>query len=176
MNADVKRGLCIYHKPKQLAFLQMPKNASTIVRLWGKNEDWDEFYSRATLKTTDRLVVVLRDPVDRYISAANMFMRFEGNMFHHKISWANYISEDKHFVPQHCFLTEPEYDKHPTIDYFYYNPNVIQEILDHYGLPNSNEIFNNNNEPVIRDVYEEKIRQYYAKDYELINSVNFINK
>jgi hypothetical protein len=176
MSPETQDGQCIFNKSKNLAFLQIPKNASTIVRLWGQKPDYLLQFNKNDLQQKHKLVVILRDPVDRYTSAANMFLRFSDNLFHLPIQWNNYLESDKHFNKQVDFIRAPGYDKHTDTDFWYYDSDVIGNILEHYDLSEKNVVYNNNKNPIIKTVHEAPIREYYAEDYELIENTKFINR
>ena len=69
---------------RRLAFLQIPKNASTRFRSLKEPHFGHNWTHEETLNIEDgpKHVVILRDPADRYLSAVNMFLRVEGNLFH----------------------------------------------------------------------------------------------
>ena len=81
-------------------------------------------------------------------------------------------SDDHHFHTQHEFIQSVVTDK---IDYFYFNDTVIQSINDHYNLNFSIVPQHNKGTKLVTAVDESLIKKLYAKDYELINSVKFVN-
>lgn len=176
MTPETQEGQCIFNIPKGLAFLQIPKNASTIVRTWGQKPDYLLEFDKKNLKSDHKLIVVLRDPVERYISAANMFLRFSDSLYHLTIQWSNYLESDKHFNKQVDFIRAPGYHNHTDTDYWYYDSDVITNIIEHYDLQERNIIYNDNKNPIINSVYEAPIREYYADDYDLIANTKFINR
>lgn len=168
----------IYCYHKNLMLYQLPKNASTIMRLWGENAGWEKQFDVKNLKPEDRVAVVLRDPVQRYISAANMYLNFSSSMFtnaHPK--WSLYLTEDQHFIKQHWFLDQARLLDRPNVDFFWFHNGVVQDIINYYQLDDvENQIWNESTNPVITAVNTDLLQEHYAEDYELIDSVKFINR
>jgi hypothetical protein len=164
-------GVALYNSSKKLCFVLLPKNASTTMMyatlFYPNVAEWKlcNFLKEPKLEI-DRFVVILRDPVQRYISAANMFLTSGRNIL------STSISDDCHFRNQHEFIQSIAKDK---IDYFYFNDTVIQSIKNYYSLNFSFVPHHNKGTKLVTAVDETLIKTLYAKDYELINSVKFLN-
>lgn len=165
----------IYYPEKDLAFLQIPKNASTITRLWKNAEDWGETYGKDLTEKTKK-VVVLRDPTERYLSAVNMLLKPKNSMFGKPITFNNYMTTDQHFINQKFFCEKGGVLDGGNVDFFYYNRDVVQQMVEEYGLKKSYDRYNVNKYIVIPEVNQAFIDEYYAMDIELIDSVSFVNR
>jgi len=120
----------------------------------------------------DKFIVILRDPVQRYISATNMFLTSGEPMLPTRIQKSKIYSDDCHFHAQHEFIQSVPKDK---IDFFYFNDTVIQDIKDYYNLNFSIVPQHNKGTKLVTAVNNELIKTLYADDYKLINSIKFLN-
>ena len=175
----------MYHTPaaevmlcpdKKIAVLQITKCASTTFRILKEpayKTDWD--YLPLNKEPKDiTVVVIIRDPADRFMSAVNMLLRTE-NQFMTNVNFKNYLTTDKHFIPQTEFLKELNEVKN--IDYWYYNHDVVSEVSDYYDFKlNKNTRANITPEKIITSVNPEFILKHYKSDYELIKKVDFLNQ
>ena len=126
-------GVALYNIANKLCFVLLPKNASTTMMyatmFYPDIAEWKlcNFLKETNLEI-DRFVVVLRDPMARYISATNMFLTSSKPMLPTRIYKSKVYSDDCHFRAQHEFIQSVATDK---IDYFYFNDTVIQDIKDY---------------------------------------------
>jgi len=60
------------------------------------------------------------------------------------------------------------------IDFFWYGNNVVQDIEKFYGL-DFNQLNLNVGNKLIKQIDNELIKKLYKDDYELINSIKFVN-
>lgn len=170
-------GYSAYNTNQRLAILHIPKNASSAVKKSTTNaNDW--------LPTTDirahnvaRVCVILRDPVDRFLSAVNMYIGGRpilSNFVNIQNSNNKFFinsTNDAHFLPQACFLDPVNQD---IVDFFYYNDNIIEDINQFYKLSlDTKKVYQSNK--IITHADVNIIRQVYEEDYTLIKSVNFVN-
>lgn len=172
-------GLSVLNKEKNLCFVLIPKNASTSISmstLTSKHSEWFPFnFSSQAVNFDTRYIVVLRDPVDRFISTTNMFLAGQRQLFD---SWPIIknnilITQDQHYQSQVSFIKTISHDN---IDFFMFNKNVVDDIQQYYNLTFENSISKLNvSKKVITQVNEELIKTLYADDYQLINSVKFVN-
>ena len=176
-------GLALKNAAKNLYYVLIPKNASTSISASLTTSVLDRWTPDIIkeLEHDARCIVVLRDPVDRFISALNMFLStsrplidvYESTTANLRIIKDNQLStSDCHFEEQHKFINFIPKDK---IDFFYFNSNIIDDINRHYNLSFIHKPRFNVSARLVSSVNEETIKSIYAKDYELINSVNFIN-
>jgi hypothetical protein len=166
-----------YIERNNLGILHLPKNASSSIKralkpITNKTE--------IILKdfTIDKFCVILRDPVERFISAVNMYL-------HPRTITSNYVdirkednkysifkSNDAHFFSQNTFIEGLDKSK---IDFFWLNNNIINDLNDFYDL-NMEQNYINRFSKIIKSVDIDIIKDVYVKDYELIDSVKFVNK
>ena len=172
------------------AYVHIPKNASCLVKIyWDGAEQLN--YNDSPLPKDSRIVVVLRDPVDRWLSGyAQTAHTLIDNLA--DINWKTVFSKidyDNHTAPQHKFIEGLD---HNQIDFF---SNIgIKQALDEY-LPFENDINLDALRPLLNissddphknsiiecakmqlklePKYLEHLKEYYARDYELINTVDF---
>lgn len=169
-------GISLYNSSKKLCFVLIPKNASTTMMyatmFYPNIPEWRVCNFLKEDLDIDRFVVILRDPVKRYISTTNMFLTSGEPMLPTKVQKNKIYSKDCHYHAQHEFIQRVPKDK---IDYFYFNDTAIQNIKDYYNLNFSIVPHHNKGTRLVTAVDETLIKTLYAKDYELINSVKFIN-
>jgi hypothetical protein len=170
-------GISLVNKTRNICLVLLPKNASTSLStsaLTSTSDDWLPF--NFLKEDPDlRYVVVLRDPVDRFISALNMFLTSGKNIYDSLpiIFRREIATEDCHFCPQSNFISKLPLDR---VDFFFHNKNVLEEIEQHYDIKfNEDAKHENASKKLVTAIDEELIKTLYAKDYELINSVKFIN-
>jgi hypothetical protein len=170
-------GVALYNSSKKLCFVLLPKNASTTMMyttmFYPNAVEWKlcNFLKDSDLEI-DKFIVILRDPVQRYISATNMFLTSSKPMLPTRIQKNKIYSDDCHFRAQHEFIQSVPKDK---IDFFYFGDSVIEHIKNYYGLNFSIVPQHNKGTKLVTAVDETLIKTLYADDYELINSVNFVN-
>lgn len=167
-------GYSIYNADIDVAFLQIPKNVSSSFRSLKDKGPWKECYVQKLHEHT-RVNVILRDPTQRFISAINMYLKTQGNLFAKPITFVDYMEKDQHFVRQ-CKFLEP-LRNFQNIDYFYYNYDVVDQINHHYDLDlNPHNRLNKSTEKAVTQVDPEFIHKHYQEDLDLIKTITFINK
>ena len=134
-----------------------------------------------------RFIVILRDPIQRFISTVNMYLGWrevepQTNFVTFKFGDEGFYleSNDAHFKPQKSFLIDmfdiiKKFNAKPVIDYFYYNKNIYNDINTEYGFGIDATKRLMQSEPIVDNVNESVIRQAYRADYDLIKSVQFKN-
>lgn len=172
-------GICMYDKANERAFINIPKNASSSLKKILTNNNWVE--SRIhKLPNTVKYFAILRDPVDRFISATNMYFSLLPHCFETKVKTVksntkirNNILEtnDSHYEKQYHFLMDLDVNN---IDLFYFKSDVVNNVCEYLNVPfeKHNEMFS---DKIITNVNEEIIRNTYKEDYELINKVKYLN-
>lgn len=170
--------LCAYNKGIDLAILFIPKNLTTSLR-HTLPKDWETLVNIFDVMPK-RICAILRDPLDRFLSAINMHLTVQDKKIRGfpKIKNENGLYEittaDEHFVPQYKFLEQLPKDSH--IDYFYMNENVLKEIESFYNLKfltyehfySSTKVLPTADLKIIKDIYK--------LDYDLIRNTKFVNK
>ena len=166
-------GQCTYYLAKtSVAFLHIPKNASTSIRWLARNPRWIRRAPIADVEC-DRICVILRDPQERFLSALNMYLGDRPspeNMC--SIDAFNIDTNDVHFMPQHKFLQGLDTSK---MDFFYQEDDVVATIRKYYGISGDQENQNHTKLKIVTDVNSEVMERLYGQDYDLIESVNFKN-
>lgn len=166
-----------YIENRSLGILHLPKNASSsIKRALKPITDKTEIILKDF--TIDKFCVILRDPVERFISAVNMYL-------HPRKITSNYVdirkednkygifkSNDAHFFSQNTFIEGLDKSK---IDFFWLNNNIIDDLNNFYNL-NMEQNYINRFSKIVKSVDIDIIKDVYVKDYELIDSVKFVNK
>jgi len=166
-----------YIEKSNLGILHLPKNASSsIKRALKPITDKTEIILKDF--TIDKFCVILRDPVERFISAVNMYL-------HPREITSNYVdirkednkysifkSNDAHFFSQNTFIEGLDKSK---IDFFWLNNNIINDLNNFYDLDMEQNYINRFSK-IVKSVDIDIIKNVYEKDYELIDSVKFVNK
>lgn len=181
-------GDCVYNEKEDIAFLLVPKCATSVIGDYEKtNSDWKRITLREEEKCPGRFIVILRDPIERFISTVNMYLglrEIEPQTNYVSFDFGDegfYLkSNDAHFKPQKGFLIDmfdiiKKYSAEPIIDYFYYNKNIYNQINTEYGfsIDATKRLMQSIN--IVNNVNESVIRQAYKADYDLIKSVQFKN-
>jgi len=171
-------GLSLYNLKKKICVLLTPKNASTSLVLstmfYSIKPDWMfcNFLKQPTLEI-DKFVVICRDPANRFLSATNMFLTKGSPMRKTFVLNNKIFTEDCHFTPQVEFIRRVPRDK---TDFFYFKNSVLNDISDFYDVEMREIGHHNKTRKLVTSVDEDFIKTIYAKDYELISSVKFVNK
>jgi len=199
-------------------YVDIPKNASSFTSelLW--NSGWihtnEDAVNLINLDLLNEVVVILRDPIDRWISGISQYAmshllpKVEGyvpteelfnNYYNHLVEKLlfNTVMFDDHTTPQYYFIQ----DIYPEIPRKYYlfseslspsliktlklNPDKIPEDAKNIRVGISDKTDSRVRKRVIvdfikdkvmnNDVLYNKIKDFYAKDYELIDQADFIN-
>ena len=171
------KGVSLINRQKNICAVLIPKNASTSLNTSALSSNADKWVPFNFLNKDDslRYIVILRDPVKRFISALNMFLT-TGKVLYGDLPLVvrgSFRNPDCHFLPQTKFIKDLPRDQ---IDFFFYNKTVLEDIEKHYGLKLNQSGKNENiGNKLVTEVDNELIKKLYSEDYELINSVNFIN-
>lgn len=184
-------GECMSKPNTDLMYINIPKNASTWIKSALASLNW-EHYNYHTDHLNKSSIVVLKDPVERWLSGIAEYMY----LYHKNINISNLtdaffdiifdrVSFDDHTEKQILFVENIDLN---TCTFFQCNSN-LKDSLGHFlnhdfsDYPNKHvtnhdpirskfrEIFlqalNNNSK------YQQQLKSYYEKDYNLINSVKF---
>ena len=184
-------GQCMSGPDIDLMYINIPKNASTWIKSVLENLNW-EYYNYHTDHLNKPSIVVLKDPIERWLSGISEYMY----LYHSNIDITNLsesffdiifdrISFDDHTEKQILFLENVDLN---TCTFFHSNntlKNKIGQFLnqDFNNYPDKHvtkddparskfrELFlhalNNNSK------YKHQLESYYETDYNLINSVKF---
>lgn len=170
-------GLCVSIN-KDNAIVRIPKNASNLMSNYGQERNWFYAENKIHLVKPKFFHVVLRDPLERWISGVLEFQKRYEYPLGMILKNLKKIEFDEHTVPQYKFL--PAYGK----SYFYnMDDGGLDILLKHkFNLyPQSPEIPKSNSTDAtknleIKNVIIEamdkslinSIKEYYAEDYKLI--------
>lgn len=190
-------GECMSHPDTDLMYINIPKNASS----WTKPNliDWGwEFYNYHTDNLYHKhALIVLRDPIDRWLSGIAEYMYLHHrdlDLAHVSNSFLNLVFDriafDDHTDSQVLFLQDLDLSN---CTFFWCNEGY-RENFSHFlnvkSMPNKYYNYEyqhvTNNEPIRskfkkifrqalenNSKYNQKLQWYFAKDYNLINSVKF---
>jgi hypothetical protein len=186
-----------------LFYLNIPKNASTYFTNILADNSWLHYNLKDNARSVESFIVVLRDPVDRWISGfatyASSWLLGEGYGSDHFVEDYNDLTErlifdnitfDDHTTPQKVYVDQLlNLNKH--IEYFSLNADTIKKISRYANLDlNINEVDANVSEnnydqrqisKFIRQridqnvVLKTKLIEHFKDDYALIQSVKFYN-
>ena len=173
---------CSFNFRYSIAFLFIPKNATTSLRTVCKSTDW-MMYAFCNHVNAKRIAVIIRNPKTRFLSALNMYM---GD----RPAPENFLSAghtimttpDEHFIPQSRFLDGLDPDK---LDYFYMGSgtevDILEDVMSYYGIrymvsyDEDGSKRNITKQKIVTAVDDNIIRKMYQEDYQLIQSVEFKN-
>jgi hypothetical protein len=186
-------GECMSHPDSDLMYVHIPKNASS----WTKPnlQDWGwEFYNYRTDPLDKTAIVVLRDPVDRWLSGIAECMtlyhptfEFEDNetveLVFDRITFDDHTERQVKFVDgldtDRCvfFMCDQNYKKNfSAFVAEHMGANTYYNYADQHVSSTSpertkfKEIFSRLLE---NSKYLEQVKNYFADDYHLINNVEF---
>jgi len=187
-------GQCYLEPNARLAYINIPKNASS----WTKQQlpNW-QFVNYFKQSTTDwKYIVALRDPIERWISGiVQYFFEYNIDPDFNNTAFCNLIFDriafDDHTERQILFIQDIPIEKTTFIKCDKnYSTNFI-DLLRSNGIDIKNEIVQINTTTQnakkielkelilarlkLNTSYEENLRKYYERDYELFNWVQFFN-
>lgn len=192
-------GSCMYHANLKHCYVNIPKNASSFLREIFKDTGWKHMHLGMHMDIL-ATIIVLRDPIERWITgiAQHITTNVLGENFGstHYLEQSNELVEriifdqivfDDHTEQQSWFLEPFSLDK----AIFFYCDDSLSKNLDGYF----NNQFNLTNRPLVnvsRDqfdnanlvehfkklvynnkLYFNRLKSYFVRDYDLINSVKF---
>ena len=194
-------GECMSLPGKDLMYVYIPKNASS----WTKPnlQDWGwEFYNYHTDQLNKTAIVVLRDPVDRWISG---FATYASSWILGKDYGSDHFVEDYNSLSDRLIFDNLVFDDHTTpqsnfveflpkvkpVTHFRLGKDTVANISryaqqnlnisdvdanvseDHYDQQQISKFIRNR--LTNRPDLIERINEQYANDFNLIDSVNFYN-
>lgn len=166
-------GLCLYEPNRRLCFVLIPKNATTTFNFLTRDSDWYFANYFDIDNRVDRYIVILRDPVERLISATNMFLTTRERPKQLTLKPSEVYTEDEHYEKQHRFIHSID---HSRTDFFYHTPSVIADINQYYGLGFEQTPSYNRSMKLITGVNNRLVQSMYKEDMALIESVSFVNQ
>lgn len=170
----------MYNSEYHILIAQITKTGSSTWRaIPGINftNKWEHIdIEQRDIRKTTKLVIILRDPHERFISAANMMFRSNKAQLWKLWHADDYLNRDIHFRNQADFVAN--YKEFTNIDYWFYNKNICEEVNNHYNLGIDNVMWyrrNERTEDIFRVMNQEWIEEKYRRDYDLIARTKFIN-
>lgn len=181
-------GECMSQPNTDLMYINIPKNASTWTKLILTDYAW-EFYNYHTDQLTKHAIVILRDPIDRWLSGIAEYMY----LYHPNSDpalWQELIFEriafDDHTESQVLFLQNIDVKN---CTFFMCDINLKKNLLNFLNKHNSTvqtdqHVTADSAERLrfknffkqaleLNSKYKQQVKQYFEKDYTLINSVEF---
>jgi hypothetical protein len=191
-NKGHRYGECMSHWDSPYMYVYIPKNASSWTKPNLKDFGW-EFYNYHTENLNKHALVVLRDPVDRWTSGIAEYLTLYHKTFN---TWTSDVFDlifdkicfDDHTESQVKFLQGLDTDNCTFFNFADYRKNFSLWIAENYGENNYDRYEYQHvsaRDPVRHNFkelfkaqlqnskYLEQVKQYYKKDYELINQVKF---
>lgn len=193
-------GQCQTHPDSEYFFVNIPKNASswtqTLVAHWCL---WTPYNYHETPEILDKTaLVILRDPVERWISGINEYISLYHKNFDNcnvndtMLDWIfDRVAFDDHTERQIMFVENLNYK---TTQWFWHDQNystIFSNFLLSTGLLNetyvmskpanttssdSKKIFNTQffRQLLENPKYLNKVKKYFYDDYQLIQSIKFV--
>jgi len=170
-----QRGYGFYHAPSQNFMLAIPKNGTESMRLITRSrEAWRED-NVFDLESVNRIIVLLRDPCARFLSALNMRIYTKN----HNTFFINQLFDkcDLHFLEQYHYLYHIYDNYAEKVDFFYFNSNVFSEVNVYYnGIDLERMPRTNPSTKFILSVAKTTVQEMYSLDYDFMNTIEFKNR
>lgn len=179
----------------KMAILPIPKNASSSMRnlIWmttyHTKQNWSDPAHMIDLvehwRHVDDIIIILRDPYERFLSALNMFLstrQWEGGCI--KIDDDTITILNEHFYPQSWYLEDVLTAPDHIVDKcrFFYMSNtddVTKDICEKFPqfYREEGHSLNKGNASikVVTDVDKKVIERIYSDDFDLIENTEFLN-
>ena len=188
-----KYGTCMSHPESDLMYVNIPKNASS----WTKPNlmDWGwEFYNYHTDNIDKTAIVVLRDPIERWLSGIAEYL----TLYHPMLQFNNLegvdlifdrVVFDDHTERQINFIHGLDSEKCIFLKCDEHYRENLSQLLTEHNMPNKywnyepqhvsassperkrfKHIFSRE---IQNSKYFNKVQEYFKQDYELINQVKF---
>jgi hypothetical protein len=176
-------GECWNDQDKSITFVHIPKNASSFIK--GCLLSSNCFTHSDNLITSDKYLISLRDPIERWVSGITQLMCGPGNQHLTLQDLVSTVTFDDHTELQTYFLEGIDLDRCAFLRVDrHLRTNIKQWTIDNGyqidvdSVPNINE-----GNQLLKDRFAAmvdgnsqiklKLAEHYAKDYELINRVKF---
>lgn len=189
-------GACMTTLDNNLMYVQIPKNASSWTKPNLRDLGWEDFNYHYDHLYKKHALVVLRDPVSRWLSGiCEYFALYHADINIDEFNKTFYelimeqITFDDHTEQQHYFI---EGLSHSNITFFFCDDDYrlrFGTFIQELGVENKYHRYEyqhtTDGSPIrskfkkifetllLEPKYLSKIKDYYKKDYELINTVNF---
>jgi hypothetical protein len=185
-------GECMSHPNTDLMYVYIPKNASSWTKPNLQDFGW-EFYNYHTDGLNKHAMVVLRDPVDRWLSGIAEYLTLYHTNLILEPNILNLIFDricfDDHTDRQVNFIHGLDTDNCTFFRCDQYYRDDFSTFLDEHNMPNRYHRYEFQHvsklSPVrdgfknifLREItnpkYLQAVKDYFSADYELINSVKF---
>ena len=192
----------MYNADLEHCYITIPKNASSFLREHFEVNNWQHFHLDMKMHVRTN-IIILRDPIDRWITGISQHITTNilGENFGstHFLEHANELVErlifdqivfDDHTEQQSWFLEPFDLDNSVffkfdhllahNLDSYFSKYNVSYDLKNKPFVNASKNSFDNSNlvtyfkELIYNNKkYYNSVQSYYAKDYNLINSVKF---
>lgn len=186
-------GECMSKSDTDLMYVHIPKNASSWTKPNLQDFKW-EFYNYHTDHLDKHAIVVLRDPVDRWVSGiAEYLALYHPDFILHNLEGLALIFDricfDDHTERQVNFIHGLDTDRCTFFRCDSYYREDFSTFLDEHGMPNRYHKYEPQHVSELSPVrskfkniflkeiqnpkYLKAVKDYFAADYNLINNIKF---
>ena len=187
-------GLCLTNPNKSLYYINIPKNASTFIKHEFERLGW-EYSNYYDYNSSKKIIVVLRDPVDRWISGITEYLKlYYPNLNTLSCDFMDHIftqiTLDDHTEKQIYFINGVDLDKCIFLKVNYNLGHNLNKVLSELDINNN---FDSISKEYVSDISEKhlkfkkqilkyiddrpevilNIKKHFAADYNLINQIKF---
>jgi hypothetical protein len=192
-------GTCMYHSELKKCYINIPKNASSFIRETFKDVGWKHMHLGMHMDI-DNYIVILRDPIERWITG--IAQHITSNVLGENFGSTHYLEQNNELVNRLIF-DQVVFDDHTEQQSWFLEPFDLKDAVFFYCDANLNRnldsYFANRfqlmNKPYVNTsasqfdnsnlvkhfktlvynnkTYYNRIKSYFLRDYDLINSVNF---
>ena len=179
-----KLGECWVSPTGNITYIHIPKNASSSIKTCLAGNQWQH---SNTLVTNEQILVVLRDPIDRWCSGMAQFQINSQQLELDITQVFEQITFDDHTEQQIYFIQNIDLNK---VTFMMVNDNfnnIFNKWLNDKGYPTVADTtrFNQSNDTKLelKHKYQQlinsnpnymlRLTEHFANDYELINKVKF---
>lgn len=189
----------MYHRELKHCYINIPKNASSFLRETFKDTGWKHMHLGMNMDI-DASIVVLRDPIERWITG--IAQHITTNILGENFGSTHYLENDNELV-QRLIFDQVVFDDHTEQQSWFLEPFDLDRAVFFYCdrnlSKNMDAYFNNRfqltNRPYVNvsqdqfdnanlvehfkklvynnKDYQNQLRSYFVRDYDLIQSVKF---
>ena len=192
-------GTCMYHSELKKCYINIPKNASSFVRETFKDNNWKHMHLGMNMDI-ENYIVILRDPIDRWISGISQHVT--SNILGENYGSTHFLEHNNELVNRIIF-DQIVFDDHTEQQSWFLEPFNLERAVFFYCDENLrvnldsyfDYKFDLSNKPYVNTsvsqfdnfnlvehfktlvynnkTYYNRIKSYFLRDYDLINSVKF---
>lgn len=184
---------CWYHNEKNIAYINIPKNASSWAKVFFESYGWYNTTLRELPQQPDKFIIILRNPIDRWISGVVEFIHSNHITLNNEVfkTISSIFKLDIHTSHQIDFLNNLDTDNCIFLKF----DNTLEKNLSHLivdlgfdlidnNIPKLNSIDLDFEKQYIRkqltdlidsSVQATLIKYFYFEDYSLWKNIKFYN-